>query len=157
VWLAVQREWNDDPNGQVKLLAYEPSDHSWTMVRYPLDTPQKGWIGLSEITAAGDGLIVVERDNQIGQDARVKQLTCAPLASIAPVAPGESDVPVVAKTLVRDLIPDLASPNGCVLDKIESFAIDSDSNAFIITDNDGVDDHSAETVFIDLGKIDMPM
>jgi hypothetical protein len=44
-----------------------------------------------------------------------------------------------------------------MLDKIESFAIDSDGNAFIITDIDGVDDHSGETVLINLGKLDMPM
>jgi hypothetical protein len=87
----------------------------------------------------------------------VKQLTYVPLADRAPVAPGAADVLVVAKTVIRDLIPDLASPNGYMLDKIESFAIDSDGNAFIITDNDGVDDHSGETVLINLGKLDMPM
>jgi hypothetical protein len=59
--------------------------------------------------------------------------------------------------VIRDLIPDLASPNGYVLDKIESFAIDANGHAFIITDNDGVDDHSGETVLINLGKLDKPM
>jgi hypothetical protein len=87
----------------------------------------------------------------------VKQLTYVPLADLAPVAPGAADIPVVAKIVIRDLIPDLASPNGYVLDKIESFAIDADGNTFIITDNDGVDDHSGETVLINLGKLDMPM
>jgi hypothetical protein len=50
----------------------------------------------------------------------VKQLTYVPLADRAPVAPGAADVLVVAKTVIRDLIPDLASPNGYMLDKIES-------------------------------------
>lgn len=156
VWIAVQREWADDPKGQVKLLAYKPSDKSWSAVRYPLDTPEKGWIGISEITATPDGLVIIERDNQIGKKAKVKQLTYVPLAGIA-LAALDGDIPVVAKTVIRDLIPDLAGPNGYVLDKIESFAIDADGNAFIITDNDGVDDHSGETVFINLGKIDLPM
>jgi hypothetical protein len=158
VWIAVQREWKDDPRGLVKLLAFKPADGSWGVVHYPLDTPEKGWIGLSEITSVGDdGFIVVERDNQIGKAARVKQLTHVSLAGIEPAAPGASDIPVVAKTVIRDLIPDLLGPNGYVMDKIESFAIDSAGNAFIITDNDGVDDHSGETVFIGLGRLDTPM
>ena len=61
------------------------------------------------------------------------------------------------KTDVRDLVPDLAAPGGFVLDKVESFAIDKDGNAFVITDNDGVDDHSGETQFLPLGRLDLPM
>lgn len=157
VWIAVQREWNDDPEGMVKLLAFTPRDESWGVAHYPLDTPEQGWIGLSELTATGDGgFIVVERDNQIGNAAKVKQLTYISVEGITPAAPGAADIPAVEKTVIRDLIPDLASANGYVLDKIESFAIDADGNAFIITDNDGVDDHSGETVFMNLGVIDMP-
>ena len=39
VWLAVQREWKDDPKGLVKLLAYKPADKSWGVVHYPLEAP----------------------------------------------------------------------------------------------------------------------
>ena len=156
VWLAVQREWKDDPKGMVKLLAYKPADKSWGAVRYPLDKPETGWIGLSEITATADGLILVERDNQVGGSARVKKLTYVSLAGIAP-APLGGDLPVVEKRDVRDLIPDLAAPHGFVLDKIESLAIDAAGDAFIVTDNDGVDDHSGETQFIKLGKVALPM
>ena len=67
VWLAVQREWKDDPKGLTKLLAYKPADKSWGAVHYPLDKAEKGWVGLSEITAVPGGLIVIERDNQVGQ------------------------------------------------------------------------------------------
>ncbi|MEQ8695794.1 MAG: esterase-like activity of phytase family protein [Bauldia litoralis] len=157
VWIAVQREWKDDEKGHAKLLAFKPADQSWGVVRYPLDAPKKGWIGLSEITAHGNGLVVVERDNQIGKAAAIKQLTYVSLDGVVPAAPGASDVPVVNKEVVRELIPDLASPKGYVLDKIESFAIDSAGDAFIITDNDGVDDHSGETVLLNLGKLDLPM
>ena len=157
VWIAVQREWKDDPKGLVKLLAYKPSAESWAAVHYPLDTPKTGWIGLSELTSVGDdGFLLVERDNQIGPKAKVKQLTFVSLKDVVPADIGSETIPVIEKTLIRDLIPDLASPNGFVLDKIESFAIDVDGNAFIITDNDGVDDHSGETVFLNLGKIDLP-
>ena len=53
--------------------------------------------------------------------------------------------------------PALQAPHGYVLDKVESFAIDAAGNAFVITDNDGVDDHSGETQFLRLGRIALPM
>ena len=157
VWLAVQREWGDDPKGMAKLLAYKPADKSWGVVHYPLDAAETGWVGLSEITAVNGGLIVVERDNQVGPNAKIKQLTYVPLAGVTPVAIGSATVPVVTKSVIRDLIPDLLAPGGYVLDKVESFAWDSAGDAYIITDNDGVDDHSGETQLIRLGKIAMPM
>ncbi|HET7717189.1 MAG TPA: esterase-like activity of phytase family protein [Bauldia sp.] len=157
VWLAVQREWKDDPAGKVKILTYRPANKQWGVVHYPLDPAGKGWIGLSEITSVGDGFVIVERDNQVGRDARVKQLTYVSVNDVAPAALGGSEIPVLDKTGLRDLLPDLAAPGGFVLDKVESFAIDADGNAFVITDNDGVDDHSGETQFLSLGKIDMPM
>jgi hypothetical protein len=63
----------------------------------------------------------------------------------------------VTKTVIRDLMPELAAPGGFVLDKVESFAVDSAGDALIITDNDGVDDHSGETQFVRLGKLQLPM
>jgi DNA-binding beta-propeller fold protein YncE len=156
VWVAVQREWKDDPAGKAKILAYKPADKSWGVVHYPLDPVGKGWIGLSEVTAVGEGLVFIERDNQVGRDAKVKKLTFVPLADIAPAALGDANIPVLAKTELRDLLPDLAAPNGFVLDKVESFAIDADGNAVIVTDNDGVDDHSGETLLIRIGKVAVP-
>jgi hypothetical protein len=156
VWLAVQREWKDDDKGLTKLLAYKPSDRSWGAVHYPLERTEKGWIGLSEITAVPGGLIVLERDNAVGRAAKVKQLTFVSLDGVSP-APLDGTLPVVKKTVLRDLIPDLSAPGGFVLDKVESFAVDKDGQAFIITDNDGVDDHSGETQFLGLGKLSLPM
>jgi sugar lactone lactonase YvrE len=156
VWLAVQREWKDDPNATAKLIAYKPADKSFGVVRYALEKAEKGWTGLSEITAVGVGLVIVERDNQVGRDAAVKQLTYVPLAGLEPVPPGSASIPVVTKTVIRDLLPDLGAANGFVLDKIESFAVDAAGNAYIVTDNDGVDDHSGETQFIRLGKFAPP-
>jgi hypothetical protein len=63
----------------------------------------------------------------------------------------------VTKTVIRDLLPDLGAVNGFVLDKIESFAVDAAGDAYIATDNDGVDDHSGETQFVRLGKLTLPM
>jgi hypothetical protein len=156
VWLAVQREWKDDPKGTAKLLAYRPADKSWGAMRYPLDQAEKGWVGLSELTAVPGGLVVVERDNQVGSGAKVKKLTFVPLAGVTP-APLGGELPTVKKQDIRDLIPDLAAPHGYVLDKVESLAIDAAGDAYIITDNDGVDDHSGETQFVKLGKLALPM
>ncbi|WP_262029456.1 esterase-like activity of phytase family protein [Microvirga sp. Mcv34] len=152
VWLAVQREWADDGKNAVKLLAYKPSDKSWSAVRYPLESAEAGWIGLSEITAAGDRVIIIERDNQIAEKAKVKRLYAVSLADMKPVTPG-GELPLVRKTLVRDLLPDLKSAKGYVLDKVEGFAIDAAGDAYIVTDNDGVDNSSGETQFLKLGKL----
>ncbi|MEO1093136.1 MAG: esterase-like activity of phytase family protein, partial [Pseudomonadota bacterium] len=152
LWMAVQREWEDDPKGLVKLVAYTPSSGEWGAVHYPLEAAETGWVGLSEITAAGDIVYIVERDNQIGSAARIKQLYAVPTASLTPAALG-GELPVVEKTLVRDFLPDLQAWNGYVQDKVEGFAIDADGNAFAVTDNDGVDDASGETFFMRLGQL----
>jgi hypothetical protein len=151
--MAVQREWKDDPKGQVKLLAYKPKLKEWSAVRYPLDKPEGGWMGLSEITAHDGKLYIIERDNQIGDLARTKKLYAVSLDAFKPASLA-GDLPVVEKTLVRDLLPELkAATSGYVLDKVEGFAIDGQGNAFVVTDNDGVDDSSGETVFLRLGNI----
>jgi DNA-binding beta-propeller fold protein YncE len=153
VWLAVQREWEDDPKGLVKLLAYRPADRSWGVVHYPLEAaPEGAWVGLSEITAVGDDLVLIERDNQIGSAARLKALTRVSLADVRPVPVGSAEIPVVDKTIVRDLIPDLAAWNGFVVDKVEGFAVDATGTAYVVTDNDGTDDSSGETYFFAVGK-----
>jgi hypothetical protein len=156
MWLAMQREWKDDQKGFAKLLAYKPASKEWGAVRYPLDKPAKGWVGLSEITAHNGGLIVIERDNQVGREAKVKKLTYVSLNGVTPGKIG-GELPVVVKRDIRDLLPELVAPGGFVLDKVESFAIDAAGDAYFITDNDGVDDHSGETQFIRLGKLQMPM
>ena len=61
---------------------------------------------------------------------------------------------MVQKTLVRDLMPDLEAPNGLVIEKVEGLAVNRNGKAFIVTDNDGVDDSSGETQFLRLGTID---
>ena len=103
VWIAGQREWGDDPKGLTKLLAYRPVDKSWRAIHYPLDpAPRGGWVGLSEITSVPGGLIVLERDNQIGPAAKIKKLTFVSLAGVVP-APLGGELPVAKKTTVRDL------------------------------------------------------
>jgi hypothetical protein len=152
LWMAVQREWKDDAAGEVKLIAYNTSEDAWTAVRYPLDAKGEGWIGLSEITAHGDWFYIVERDNQIGGAAKVKRLYRVPAAQMIG-APVGGDLPLVQKELVRDLLPDLAALNGYAAEKIEGFAIDAAGEGWVVTDNDGVDDSSGETLFWSIGKV----
>ncbi len=83
----------------------------------------------------------------------MKRLYAVSLDAFKPVALG-GELPLVEKTLVRDIIGDLKSAtNGYVVDKVEGFTIDKNGDAFVVTDNDGVDDSSGETLFIRLGNI----
>ncbi|OQW86654.1 MAG: alkaline phosphatase [Rhodoferax ferrireducens] len=155
VWIAVQREWKDDPQGFTKILRYHPATKAWGVLHYPLDktTAEGGWVGLSEISAVGPNeFVVIERDNQFG-DKSLKTLRAFSVAGLVPAAVSDSKVPVVSKRLVRDLVPELQKPNGIVLDKVESFAVDAAGNAFAITDNDGVDGTNGETQFLRLGRL----
>lgn len=147
LWIAVQREWKDDEKGTVKLLSYKPKSKEWGAVRYPLDKTEEGWIGLSEITAHGDHVYIVERDNLVGDAAKVKKLYRVATADLKPGKIGE-ELPMVTKEEVHDFLPDLKNAtNGYVLDKLEGFAFDASGKAYAVTDNDGVDDSSGETLF----------
>ena len=66
LWMAVQREWDDDPKNHAKLVAYNIETGEWGAVHYPKAEPDTGWVGLSEIVAHGDHVYVIERDNLIG-------------------------------------------------------------------------------------------
>lgn len=152
LWMPVQREWKDDPKHTVKLVAYNLETEKWGAVLYPLATPDTGWVGLSELVAHGDYFYVVERDNQIGEAAVIKKIYRIPASEMVP-APLGGDLPEVTKEEVRDLIPDLKSFGGYVVDKVEGLAIDASGEMFVSTDNDGVDDSSGETFFWSLGQM----
>jgi hypothetical protein len=146
LWMAVQRSWDDDPENTVKLVAYNTETEEWGAVRYQTTNPETGWVGLSEIVAHGDHVYLIERDNQIGSAAVTKLITRVALEDMVP-APLGGDLPVVAHEVVVDLIPYLTSTGGYVLDKVEGLAIMPDGTIWVSTDNDGVDDHSGETMF----------
>jgi len=152
VWLAVQREWKDDPKGLTKIIRFRPSTQEWGVYHYPLGETRAGWMGLSEITAIGpEDFIVIERNNQWGE-AAIKRLYRFSVAGLTAAAPGTANIPVVKKTLIRDVVPDLARSRGVVLEKLESFTIDSAGEMYAVTDNDGVQGTSGETQFLRLGR-----
>lgn len=146
LYIAVQREWQDDPDNHAKVLGYNLETAEWTVIHYPLTDPATGWVGLSEIVAHGEFVYFIERDNQLGTNAVTKIITRVPLGALdAMVALGETPA-VLEPELVVDLLPYLTSTGGYVLDKVEGLAIAADGTLWISTDNDGVDDHSGETM-----------
>jgi hypothetical protein len=152
VWMAVQREWKDDPKGLTKIIRFRPATNEWGVYHYPLGETTMGWMGLSEITAVGpDEFIVIERNNQWG-DTAIKRLYRFSVTGLSAAAPGATSIPVVKKILFRDVVPDLARSRGVVLEKLESFTIDRDGEMYAVTDNDGVQGTSGETQFLRLGR-----
>jgi hypothetical protein len=155
VWAAFQREWADDPAGLVKIGRYEVATGTWTFAHYPLDPEAPGTqIGLSEITLLPDGhtAAIIERDDQIALDAQVKRIYGVDLTSVT-FAPFGGPLPVLAKTLLRDVLDDLDDRSISVPDKLEGLAITAAGQVFLATDNDGVDENYGETLFFGLGPV----
>ena len=158
VYAVVQREWASDAPGVVKIARYTPSTGAWAFVSYPLDAlalPAGGFVGLSEITELPDGTFaVVERDNQLGPAAISKRVYGVDLAGadFQPFVAG-TPLPFVAKTLLADVLDELAANSVWTPDKLEGLAVTADGDVVIVTDNDGLDDATGQTVFLDLGPI----
>jgi len=132
--VAFQREWGNDPAGLVKIGRYTPAKQEWAFYHYPLDAaPEGGWVGLSEITWIGDNtLLIVERDNQQRDAARVKRLYRVSVAGIKPAAAG-TEPPILPKMLVRDLLV----RDDYRLEKIEGATLTKSGELLVVNDNDG--------------------
>jgi hypothetical protein len=158
VYVAFQREWAGDPAGKVRIGVHDVASGNWTFLYYPLDavqSPNGGWVGLSEIVALRDGgFAVIERDNQSGREARIKKIYRFSTNGKTPHPDcvGTCDFPTVDKALVRDLIPYLEAPGGEIIEKVEGLAVTADGRTLIHTDNDAVDGSNGETQYIDLGR-----
>ncbi|MCW5695716.1 MAG: esterase-like activity of phytase family protein [Bauldia sp.] len=154
VIVAFQREWRDDPAGQVKLGLYTPATGEWSFLGYPIDAPSSpngGWVGLSEIThLGGTRFAIIERDNQPGVYGTYKIVTTIDIGGLTPVAAGET-VPVVEKTAAIDVLAAMNATHGWISDKPEGLAVTTDGTVWLVIDNDGVDDAPGETQFINLG------
>lgn len=148
LYVAFQRAWNGEAHPRIGI--YNFTTNTWSFVFYPLDaveSPNGGWVGLSEITALGNGrFALVERDNQGGPDARIKRLYEVNLA-------GAANGSTITKTLVHNLVPDLLVPGGSIYEKIEGLAVLPNGSVLIINDNDGVNDNSGETQLLNLGRL----
>ena len=158
--MVVQREWADDIGRTVKLGRYDVADGEWSFVSYELDaveSPAGGWVGLSEITALPDGTFaIVERDNQLGLEARVKRIYGIDPTTVTWKSYGE-ELDVITlddKTLLRDILLDLDDASISVPDKVEGLGLTADGEAWLSTDNDGIDENYGETLMFSLGPLD---
>ncbi|WP_430789793.1 esterase-like activity of phytase family protein [Actinoplanes sp. G11-F43] len=148
VWVAVQRAIKGDPANTARIGRYDTVTKTWSWLLYPLDTAPAGWTGLSELVAVdGDTFAVIERDNQRGTLASIKRIYTFD------VPKRWTGTPLVRKKLVKDLLPLLKADNGWVQDKVEGLAIAGDGRTYAVTDNDGIDDATGETVFLNLGRL----
>ena len=158
VGTVIQRERGDDTAGLVKVGRYEVATGEWTFAHYGLDPvpplPAGAFVGLSEITLLPDGtLAIVERDNQLGQEARIKRIYGIDTGSVAFVPHGQP-LALLGKSLLRDVLGDLDAASISVPDKLEGVAVTADGQVYLATDNDGVDENYGETLFLDIGSVE---
>lgn len=59
----------------------------------------------------------------------------------------------VGKSLLINVLPELAKNGIWTAEKLECFAIARDRSMYVVTDNDGLDDSPGETVFLKLGRL----
>ncbi len=149
VYLAFQRAWAGETNPRIGI--YDLANQTWKFVYYPLDSYDSqfagGWVGLSEITSIGNGeFMILERDNRGGPDASIKRLYRINLQAV-------TDGQTITKTLIKDIKPALAATKGSLIEKVEGTALMANGDVYIVTDNDGVNDHNGETQLINLGKL----
>ncbi len=150
VWVTLQRPVSTDPADVVRLGRYTPSTGAWAWFGYRLQPSAStaNWNGLSEITYAGGRLLLVERDKASGIAAAHKKVYSVALPTGDP-----EGLPVLAKTLERDLLPDLKGFGGWVQEKVEGLGVTGGGRVWIATDNDAVNDATGETVFYSPGTL----
>ncbi|GIF37596.1 esterase-like activity of phytase family protein [Actinoplanes xinjiangensis] len=148
VWVAVQRTIKGDPANTARIGRYDTVTRTWSWLLYPLDTAPTGWVGLSELVAVdANTFAVIERDNQRGTLAAIKRI------ATFDVPASWTGTPIVSKKPVKDLLPLLRADGGWVQDKVEGLAVAGNGRTYAVTDNDGLDDATGETVFLDLGRL----
>jgi len=160
VYVAIQRAWpneGDTDEVNTKIGRYDVATGEWAFVHYPLQAEGAGdWIGLSELTLLPNGTFaVVERDKGWGEStgpvAELKALYGVDLKT-AEFKPYGDELVTVEKTLLRDVLPDLKAASIWTTEKLEGVAVTRTGRVFVVTDNDGVDDSTGETVFLNLGN-----
>jgi hypothetical protein len=148
VFIAFQREWQDDPLGYVRIGRFTPHSGAWAFFHYPLETPSSGTdaleTGLSDLVAVDENtLLVIERDSRSGAAAELKRVYAFSIEGVTPTPCGALDAscPVAVASIVsnKTLVRDLLLSDDLTLEKVEGLAIRSSDTALLVaTDNDGV-------------------
>jgi hypothetical protein len=151
VWATLQREGKTDPAGVVRLGRYDVQAGTWSWYGYRIGktTTAGDWIGLSEITVVGDKLAVIERDKLNGPAAQVKRIHTVDMPDAA--APAGA-LTVLPKKLAYDVLPALRATDGWTQEKLEGLTVAGNGRVYALTDNDGLDDSTGETVLLNLGS-----
>ena len=158
VWAVIQREWADDAPGTVKLARYAVGSGRWTFARYPLDaveSPSGGWVGLSELALSPGGkrVAIVERDDRIALDARVKRVygvdPADPSVDLARARTAARHGPQDAPAR-RPRRPRRTAASRCPT-SWRGLGVTTDGRVWLATDNDGVDENYGETLLFGLG------
>ncbi|MDI3331450.1 MAG: esterase-like activity of phytase family protein [Micrococcus sp.] len=130
---------------------------AWEWFGYQLDTTETegDWIGLSEVTAVDeDTLAVIERDKLNGPNAALKKVFTVDVPATGAADTADAEVEVLEKSEALDVLPQLQELNGWTQEKLEGLAIAGNGDVYAVTDNDGVEDATGETVFLNLGDAD---
>jgi hypothetical protein len=164
VYVAIQRAWpNEGDTDQVntKIGRYEVATGEWGFVHYPLEPEGNGdWIGLSELTLLPDGsFAVIERDKgwgpSTGFNAELKAVFGVELetANFLPYQQGVENGGLVGidKWPLYDLLPTMEAISVWTAEKLEGLAVAADGDIYAVTDNDGVDEATGETLFFQVG------
>lgn len=154
LFVALQRGLTTDAGlgGHARIGRYDVATGAWTWFGYPLAAPTAAgdWVGLSEITAVdADTLAVIERDKLNGPAAALKAVYTV---SLPAQDPAFGTVAPLHKELAIDLLPALRATNGWTQEKLEGFTIGGDGRVYAVTDNDGLDDSTGETVLLEVGS-----
>lgn len=141
---------------QARIGRYDVAARSWTWYGYDLEAPaaEGSRVGLSEVVALDDdSLAVIERDDLVGAAADDAPAVKRVYAVDVPAGAGDGSDAVTAtltKRLAADVLPVLQEPRGWTQEKLEGLAV-VDGRVLAVTDNDGLDDATGETVLSDLG------
>jgi hypothetical protein len=152
LFVALQRGLTSDDGvgGYARVGRYDVATGEWTWFGYPLSSPTADgdWVGLSEVTVVDrDTLAVIERDKLNGPAAALKAVYTVDL----PRRAASDGVTMLDKRLAIDVLPALRATNGWTQEKLEGLTIGGDGRVYAVTDNDGVQDATGETVFLNLG------
>jgi len=143
--VTMQRAWGEED--EPRIAVYHLVLEKWEFYFYPLDVPLSqngGWVGLFDIAPlGGDQYLVLEGDDQAGPDGVIKTITMIDLSGVAAGSKLE-------KTLVIDLVPELLSTGGLLIEKMAGLAVTDDGSVWVVNDNAGTNDNSGETQLMEL-------
>jgi hypothetical protein len=131
------------PSLHTRIARYDLTSGRWEAFFYPLEN-STFTIGLSEIVLVGtsstgaDVYAVIERDNQLAENGRIKRIYTFTLEGLASedIATTVSATSAVGSTVVKSLLRDV-QPEFAPYEKVEGLALTKTGDLWVVLDNDG--------------------